>query len=115
MKLLKQLCIILIINFLGELIHISLNTSIPGNVIGMILLLLLLCTNAIRLSMIEHVSDFLLKNLAFFFLPAGVGLISCLGILNGNWLAFLCICLISTIIIILVTGLTIQLLKKLNF
>lgn len=112
MKILRQICIILFINFIGEIIHLVLRTSIPGNVIGMILLLILLCTRVLKLEVIEEISDFFLKNLAFFFLPAGVGLISCMSILNGNWSAILMVCLLSTIVVIIVTGFTIQILKK---
>ncbi|WP_138207520.1 CidA/LrgA family protein [Haloimpatiens lingqiaonensis] len=112
MKILRQICIILFINFIGEIIHLALRTSIPGNVIGMILLLVLLCTGLMKLELIEEISDFFLKNLAFFFLPAGVGLISCMSLLSGNWGTILLICLLSTIVVIVVTGFTIQILKK---
>lgn len=112
MKILRQICIILFINFIGELIHLVLRTSIPGNVIGMLLLLVLLCTKIIKLKHIDEISDFFLKNLAFFFLPAGVGLISCMSLLNGNWGAILIVCLLSTIVVIVVTGFTIQFFKK---
>ncbi|WP_373899204.1 CidA/LrgA family protein [Haloimpatiens sp. FM7315] len=112
MKILRELTIILFINFLGEIIHRLLHTSIPGNVIGMILLLIFLCSQVIKLESIEKISEFFLKNLAFFFLPAGVGLISCLGVLKGSFLSILLICLISTVVVMVVTGFTIQLLKK---
>lgn len=62
--------------------------------------------------MIDDISDFLLKNLSFFFIPAGVSLISNLDLLRGKWLTIIFICLISTIIVIAVTGLAIQFTKR---
>lgn len=109
MKALRQLGIILLVCLLGESIHSFLKLNIPGSVIGMLILFLCLCTGVIKLKMIDHVSKFLLDHLAFFFIPAGVGIISCMPILKGKWIAFLSVCLISTIIIISVTGWTIQL------
>ena len=49
----------------------------------------------------EHIrekSDFLLKNMAFFFIPAGVALMESFGILVRNLLPFLAVCLISTVV-----------------
>ncbi|WP_027623169.1 CidA/LrgA family protein [Clostridium lundense] len=109
MKTLRQLGIILIVCLLGESIHSFFKLNIPGNVIGMLILFLCLFTGIIKVNMIDHVSKFLLDHLAFFFIPAGVGIISCMPILSGKWIAFLSVCLISTVIIIAVTGWTIQL------
>lgn len=114
MKLVRQLFIILLILFIGELIHNLFVLSIPGNVIGMLILVLCLCTKIIKLEWIEEVSNFLLNHLALFFLPAGVSLISCLKILNGKWIPLLCICLISTVIVITVTGFSVQILINLQ-
>ncbi|KOF57435.1 MULTISPECIES: CidA/LrgA family protein [Clostridium] len=112
MKLLRQLCIILGICFIGEALNKLLNLPIPGNVLGMIILLILLNTGIIKLEKIEEISNFLLEHLAFFFVPAGVGLISCFGLLKKNLISITFIILISTIIIMAVTGLTVQLLKR---
>lgn len=111
MKLLRQFAIILIICFLGEVLHKLLNIPIPGNVIGMILLLAGLLSGIIKLEAIEEVSEFLLKHLAFFFVPAGVGIIASFDIMKGNWLKILSIILISTLIVTITTGLTVQALK----
>ena len=111
-KYLRQLGIVLTICLLGEMISKLLNISIPGNVLGMILLIIILFSRIIKVEMIEEISDFLLKHLAFFFIPAGVGLISNLELLKEQWLPILIICLISTLMVIIVTGLTIQFVKR---
>lgn len=112
MKRIIQFAIILVICFMGDLIHNFLNLPIPGSVLGMLLLLTLLLTGILKLSMIEDVSNFLLKHLSFFFIPAAVGLITCFSILEGKWTALLFISVVSTIIIVVVTGITVQILMK---
>lgn len=109
MKLLRQLGITLVLCLLGELINLIFHTPIPGNVLGMLLLFLALSLNIIKVNMVDKLSDFLLDHLSFFFIPAGVGIISALPILSGKWTAFLSIILISSVITMVVTGLTIQL------
>lgn len=112
MKLLRQLGIVLIIAFLGELISKIFHLPLPGNVLGIIILLGLLSLRIIKVEMVDDISSFLLDHLPFFFIPAGVGLISNLELLKGEGLAILLVCLISTIIVIAVTGLTIEFLKR---
>ncbi|MCQ1536333.1 CidA/LrgA family protein [Methanosarcina sp. KYL-1] len=109
---LKEFSIILSIYFLGELLQKTFSLPVPGNVIGMLLLFFGLYAGIIKLEMIGKVSDFLLDNLAFFFLPAGVSLITCFALLEGKWTEILEISVLSTVIILAVTGLTVQLVKK---
>ena len=111
MKLLRQFAIIIVICFLGEILNRFLGIPIPGNVLGMIILLAGLVTKVIKLSYIEDISEFLLKHLAFFFVPAGVGIISSLDILKGNWISILAIVFISTVLVTAATGITVQLIK----
>ena len=110
--LLKQFSIILSIYFLGELLQKAFGLPVPGNVIGMLLLFFGLSAGVIKLEMIDKISGFLLDNLAFFFLPAGVSLITCFTLLEGKWTAILEISILSTVVILAVTGLTVELVKK---
>jgi holin-like protein len=111
MKYLRQLAIILVICFTGEALNRLLNIPIPGNVIGMIILLISLLTGFIKVEAIEDVTEFLLKHLAFFFVPAGVGVISSMDILAKNFLPMLTVILLSSIVVIVVTGITVQIIK----
>lgn len=112
MKLLRQLFIILAICLAGEFFHRFLHLPIPGNVLGMILLLICLCKGIIKVEMIEDITKFLLDHLAFFFLPAGVGLIIYFDLLKANWIPIFTICFAITIIVMIVTGRTVQFLKR---
>ncbi|GFP75118.1 CidA/LrgA family protein [Clostridium sp. YIM B02505] len=112
MKLFRELLIILVIFFIGEFISKTFNLPIPGNIIGMLLLLVLLLTKVIKLSYIETISNFFLDHLSFFFIPAGVGLLTSMDVLKSSWGRILIVCILSTIIMIAVTGFVIQLVTK---
>ena len=110
--LLKQFSIILSIYFLGVLFQETSGLPVPGNVMGMLILFFGLYTGVIKLEMIDKISDFLLENLAFFFLPAGVSLMTSFGLLEGKWTSILEISLISTLVTLVVTGLTVEFVKN---
>ena len=112
MKLLRQMLIILLICIAGELIHEFLNLPIPGNVIGMVILFVCLCMGIIKIEMIAEISKFLIDHLAFFFIPAGVGLIAYFDLLKENFIAIFGISLIVTIVVMVITGQTVQILRK---
>lgn len=109
---LKQFSIILSIYFLGELIQKTTGFPVPGNVIGMLLLFIGLYSGAVKLEKISRISDFLLENLSFFFLPAGVSLMTSFALLKGKWTSILEISFISTVVILVVTGLTVEFVKR---
>lgn len=111
MKLLRQFLIILIVCFLGELLNKVVHIPLPGSIIGMILLFIFLITGIVKVEMLEEISGFLLDHLAFFFIPSGVGLLAYMGILSKNLFPILIICFVTTILVMIVTGLTIQLIK----
>ncbi len=112
MKYAKQFAIILIICFLGDFLSESLNLPLPGNVMGMVLLLVFLLTGLVKMPMIEETTNFMLKHLSFFFVPAGVALMTCFTLLEGKWAALIFISFVSTVIIAVVTGLTIQIMMR---
>jgi holin-like protein len=86
---------------------------IPGNVLGMFLLFFGLLTGIVKLTSVDKISDFLLDNLAFFFLPAGVSIITSFALLEGKWTEVFLVSFISTIIALAVTGLTVEFVKRL--
>lgn len=108
MKLLRQFGIIIGLFVIGELINKYLYIPIPGNIIGMLLLFVSLRLKIIKIEMIEEVSNFLLNHLAFFFIPPGVALIASLDKLSSIWIGFLVITIITTTIVMGVTGISVQ-------
>lgn len=89
---------------LGELISRGFRWSVPGSIIGMVLLTLALEFKVLKLSSVESVSDFLIRNMAFFFVPPGVGLMVNLDLLANNWLAISVAVVVSTVLVLVVTG-----------
>ncbi|WP_055071221.1 CidA/LrgA family protein [Clostridium massiliamazoniense] len=114
MKLLREMLIILAIYFVSEFISKSLHLPIPGNILGMLILLFLLCTKVVKVEMIDKVSTFLLDHLAFFFIPAGVGIITAYNVLKGNTIKLLIVAIVSTFIIMAISGVVVQLVINLN-
>ena len=96
----------LIMTFLaiGELIVWLTNVPVPSSIIGMLLLAGSLKAGFIKPYHVEKLSNFLVHNLGFFFVPAGVGLMNCLGLISEQWLPIVGASVGSTIIIIAVTG-----------
>ena len=121
MKFLKQLSLILLFYIIGEVISffIKLLTPklmIPGSLIGMLLLFILLITNVIKFKWIDNVSEFFLKNMAFFFVPSVVSLLAYFDIITPVLWKLVLILFISFIITFISVGysakLMIYLLKK---
>ena len=59
-----------------------------------------------------RLADFLVRNLGFFFVPAGVGLMNCLGLIADQWLPIVGASVGSTVVIIAVTGWTHRAVRK---
>lgn len=108
MEILKQWIIVLCVYFLGEGVYKFLSLPIPGNITGMIFLFLFLATGIIKLEKIELAAKSLLDNLAFLFIPAGVGLMNSFGIISSYAAQILFIVLITTFIVMASTGITVQ-------
>ena len=100
MKILLQIAAVFGICWVGE--GLAKLLPLPGSVISMILLLILLLTGLLKPHHIREKSDFLLQNMAFFFIPAGVALMEVFGIL------FLAICILSTFLTFAVTAYTVK-------
>ena len=103
--------IILGICFIGEALNKVVHIPLPGSIIGMVLLFLCLLFGLIKVEIIDEVTRFLLDHLAFFFIPAGVGLLGYAAILKANFIPLMVICFVTTFLVMIVTGLTIQLIK----
>ena len=108
MKLFREALIIFGIYILGELLSSVLHLPIPGNILGMVILFILLCTKVVKVDNISNVTSFLLDHLSFFFIPAGVGLMTSIGIIKSTWWQILIVCISTTIIMMGVTGIIVQ-------
>ncbi|HIS50507.1 MAG TPA: CidA/LrgA family protein [Candidatus Gallacutalibacter pullistercoris] len=109
MKIILQIGVVLAICLLGEGVSLLLPIPFPGSVIAMILLFLLLLSSLLRPEHIRQKSDFLLQNMAFFFIPAGVGIMEYAEDLLPFLLPLLLICVITTVLTFAASALTAKL------
>ena len=112
MKLFREAIIIFGIYLLGVFLVDVFNLPLPGNVLGMVILFLLLCFKVIKVEQIKTTANFFLDHLAFFFIPAGVGLISSFDVIKFIWIQLLIVCLITTIVTMVTTGKIVQMISK---
>lgn len=89
---------------MGELIVWLTGVPVPSSIIGMLLLAVSLRTGVVKEQWVDKMADFLVKNLGFFFVPAGVGVMRCLGLIRDQWLPIVTATVVSTFVIIAVTG-----------
>ncbi len=97
--------IILLFLVAGEAISLLIDSFVPGNVIGMVLLFASLQSGIVKPRSIESVSVFLTKNMALFFVPASVGLMASFHLLGMHWLSILLASVISTMLVLAVVAL----------
>lgn len=102
----------LLLQFLGELIVYWADMPLPGNIAGMVLLLILLMAGLVRVEWIEEAADLLLSHLALFFVPAGVGVMLYFGLISAQWIPICLSMVISTFVVMAVTGWVEQKLEK---
>ena len=104
MKYLKQLAIILFVSFLGELCAWLLPFPIPGCLYGLALMFAALCLKIIKLEQVEDVSRFMIEIMPLMFTPPAVGLITTWNVLGDVWPKLLLIVVLTTFIVMFVTG-----------
>lgn len=79
----------------------------------MIFLFLCLASGILKIEHIQEKSDFLLSNMAFFFIPAGVSIINYFDVLKSNAWKILVICVVTTLVTFGVTALFMRLTMRL--
>ena len=108
MKLIYQLCVILLISFIGEILRLLIPLPIPASIYGLLIMLFCLKMKIIKLDKVKKVGYFLIEIMPLMFIPAAVGLISVWDELSGILLPVIIITLATTVIVMAVTGRTAQ-------
>ncbi|SHI20536.1 CidA/LrgA family protein [Pollutimonas bauzanensis] len=93
----------------GELLRHLLHLPLPGPVIGMFILAAGLLmrgdVDQLRGSELDRLSDALIANMGLLFVPAGVGIVTEVGLLRQYWLPILMGLVFSTVLGLLATAL----------
>ena len=109
---LRQCVIIFLCLAFGELVADLTGTKFPSSLIGMLLLAFLLTIGWIRLEWVKGISDFLLAHFGLFFVPPGVALMLYFDLIAAELLPITIATIISTLIVLAVTGWTYQLFRR---
>ena len=112
MKILYQIAIIFFLCLMGGIISALLPFPFPSAIAAMLLLLAALFSGILRIDHIKEKSDFLLSNMAFFFIPAGVKVIEHFDTISSIWWQFLLISILSTVLVFLITAGTVSLVMR---
>ncbi|GGG19702.1 CidA/LrgA family protein [Paenibacillus aceti] len=91
----------LAMNFIAKWLHLP----IPGTILGIIVLFILLKTNVIKLSWIEQGANWLLAELLLFFIPAAVGVMNYMSLLEHDGVRILLVVISSTVVVMASSGL----------
>lgn len=108
----KGLFFIFLYYFLGEMLSRLIGGFMPGSVLGMILLFLSLLFKVLKPSYVKDAATVITKNMAVFFVPAGVGLMSYWALVSQNLLAITSAIVVSTIAVIATVALLQQRMEK---
>lgn len=113
MKNIKQLFWIFLFSLLGEIVSkaIASVVAIPGSVIGMVLLFIALHFKWLKMEKVDEVGTWLTDNMAIFFVPAGVGLMTNFDVLAEVWYQLLIIMVVTTAIMMWFVGSLVQKIK----
>lgn len=107
-----QLVLLIAVYELGCLISQYLPIAIPGNIVGMALLLTLLATGILKAKHVGDACDYMVDNMSIFFIPAGVGIMGCFSLLQEAALKFALVCVVTTVIVFLATSLTVMVVSR---
>ena len=112
MKYLKQFGIILAISFAGELLNKILSLPIPASIYGLVILFALLHFGILKVDHVKETSTFLIEIMPLMFIPAAVGLLESWGIIKNNVVPYIVMTVVSTIVVMAVSGIVTQLVSK---
>ncbi len=108
MKYLRQFCIILIISFVGDLLHSVIPLPVPGSIYGILLLFALLKSGLLPLEAVKDTGKFLIEIMPVMFIPAAVGLVESWGVIGKSLGVYALVTVVSTILVMAVSGMVTQ-------
>jgi holin-like protein len=110
---LQSITILLLFQLAGEVISQVLRLPIPGPVVGMALLFTALASPRMQSEQLRQTAQNVLQHLSLLFVPAGVGVMLHVERVAAEWLPIAAALVLSTVLAVVVTALTTQLLARL--
>ena len=112
MKYIGQLCIILGVSVVGEILNRVIPLPVPASIYGLVIMLILLCTKALKVCHVKETGDFLLAVMPIMFIPGGAGVIKYWSVIKPLLIPCVIVMFFVTIIVMVVTGKVTQALIK---
>ena len=112
MQYIFQLLVILGASFLGEICNLLLPLPIPASVYGLVLLFTALMTGIIKLENVEKAATFLIATMSIYFIAPSVSLMTVIADYVDSLLGIVVICCVSTVLVMVVTGMFSQLIME---
>ena len=100
----RGLTLLLTFQLCGEILSRLFGLPVPGNVLGMGLLLIALMAGWVQIKWFEEAAEMLLSNMTLFFVPAGVGVMVYGDLIAAEWLPITVATVVSTFVVMAVTG-----------
>ena len=112
MKYFKQFGWIMIVTCIGEIMKYYIPLPIPASIYGLVIVLIALQTGALRLNQIKMAALLLIDIMPIMFIPAAAGLIVVWPDLRPVVIPFAIITVVSTIVVMGVSGRVTQFVRK---
>jgi holin-like protein len=100
----RSFALLLAFQLLGEFVVRVGGWPVPGSVLGMALLLATLVLGLVREDWVSEAAELLLTHMALLFVPVGVGVMLYFDLLAREWLPIMAATILSTFVVIAVTG-----------
>ena len=112
MKYLKQILIILLFTFFGELLAAVIPFPIPAAIYGIVLMLIALGTGLLKAEKIKEVPQFLISIMPVLYVAPSVRILEYWGIIGPDVAAIVIIAVSTTFLVFAVSGLVTQWIMK---
>ena len=113
MQYLKQVALILVFSFLGEVCRAVIPLPIPASIYGMVLLFLALSFKILKIEQVADAAHYLMSIMGVFFVSPVVNILAYWGVVRPNIGAICVIFVVTTALVFAVSGLvTKALLRK---
>lgn len=109
---LRAFALIYLCLFAGNAISALLPLTIPGSIIGMLILFSLLASQILPPSWVKPGCHLMIRYIALLFVPIGVGVMNYYYLLREQFGPIVVSCIISTLIVMLAVGFSTQLMQR---
>ncbi|GAA4723269.1 CidA/LrgA family protein [Brevibacillus fulvus] len=113
-KILVQVAIMVLFTVVGDLLAKWFHLSVPGSMIGMLLLFIALQLKWIKLEWVELGGNFLLAEMLLFFVPSAVGIVQYQSLIVSDGSRIMFVILLSTIIVMALTGISAEYVSRIK-